>query len=58
MSLVQSFAQLITFFTEDGNKCAKKCMDYEVEGVNTRGKSKRTWNVVNGARCKKSLCPF
>ena len=31
---------------KDENDWAKKCMDYEVEGVRPRGRPKKTWSEV------------
>jgi len=30
----------------DKNDWMKKCMDYEIEGVRLRGRSKKTWSEV------------
>jgi len=31
---------------KEDNDWVKKCMEYEVEGSRSRGRSKRTWRVV------------
>jgi len=37
---------------KDDNDCVKKCMEYEVEGVRSRGRPKKTWREIVQKDCQ------
>ena len=37
---------------KEDNDCAKKCMEYEVEGSRPRGRPKRAWREVEQKDCQ------
>jgi len=47
----------MAFLRKDKNDWVKKCLDYEVEGVRSRGRPKKTWSGVTEKDCQtRQLC--